>query len=1009
MTRATPGARSRAALTLALLGILSGSGCRPAPTPTEPLAAVPPLVLSGRGEVRFSLEIPADRHVALLVSGQAIDVQVALEDADGTTIERVDAPGRATGTEVLLLDPGPARSISMAVSGHDYATVEGEVRVEATVLPNERRADRERIAAYRKEMLAAAIERSAYPTPVEPDAEHLAAAADAYQRLGLTTAAARARIAEAWVQGWRDWDYAAAVTSATAALELTRDADDHEMQAHALLWLGAAQTSLAQGVTRTESERARRLFDASEQALTAAAEAYEQLALPRLAALALSYRGVAQHYAGDWAAAEASYNAASERWLAIGDTAQHTLALQSLALLWHERGEPRRAIESFDAALALRDSVPATDYAYMLYNSALPHYVLGLFDEAIERYYAAMEILEAAGDRPGEARALQGIGTVLQAAGERERAREVLERVVAMRPPGSDDRARAYALLLLGEIERDLGDVSRAIDLHEEALALTSTPNDEIRARVALAIGLAQSGQHESADAHLDAALALPLPEAHRVRARAWRERGVVKAALGRRAASGAAFDEALRLYDATGAELERAYVLEARARVAFDGGQLEQAIVDGAEARSILNRTSALGIHASQRAVFLASRRSTLGLEIEGRLVLAQAARTQGATDRADLLERQAFEASDRSRSVLLLDSIAADRRALPRDLLDRRRDLLEQLAGKRARQDALLERTEPDPITLEQIEADIVRVRSELDAIAARIGEFDRASDAAHMSTEAVELVPPADATVAEFFLGERRSWLFIVSGGDVAVHPLPARAQIDERARLLYDAWSSPSSDPADAAAAASDLRNWLIGPIEQSVTSHRLFIVADGSLHLLPLAALAKLTNSPLADRDFVTVPSLLATLVAPAERAAAPRALAMIADPVYAADDPRVSPNPQLAQVAVGASQRSTTLPDIAASPVGLERLPAAATEARDILALVPESERLALLGFEARRERITGSTLEDYRIVHFATHAWADSRDPGLATLALSAIDESGNPIDGVLRAADLA
>ena len=46
--------------------------------------------------------------------------------------------------------------------------------------------------------------------------------------------------------------------------------------------------------------------------------------------------------------------------------------------------------------------------------------------------------------------------------------------------------------------------------------------------------------------------------------------------------------------------------------------------------------------------------------------------------------------------------------------------------------------------------------------------------------------------------------------------------------------------------------------------------------------------------------------------------------------------------------------------------------------------------------------------LDQYRIVHFATHALADSQDPALATLALSQWDAAGKPLDGALRLYDI-
>ena len=49
-----------------------------------------------------------------------------------------------------------------------------------------------------------------------------------------------------------------------------------------------------------------------------------------------------------------------------------------------------------------------------------------------------------------------------------------------------------------------------------------------------------------------------------------------------------------------------------------------------------------------------------------------------------------------------------------------------------------------------------------------------------------------------------------------------------------------------------------------------------------------------------------------------------------------------------------------------------------------------------------------GDALEDYRIVHFATHGLIDSERPELSGLILSLVNERGAPQDGFLRLPDI-
>jgi len=63
---------------------------------------------------------------------------------------------------------------------------------------------------------------------------------------------------------------------------------------------------------------------------------------------------------------------------------------------------------------------------------------------------------------------------------------------------------------------------------------------------------------------------------------------------------------------------------------------------------------------------------------------------------------------------------------------------------------------------------------------------------------------------------------------------------------------------------------------------------------------------------------------------------------------------------------------------------------------------------LKALGFSASRSLVTGSTLADYRIVHFATHGLINNQNPNLSGIVLSLVDEQGRPQNGFLRLYDI-
>ena len=102
----------------------------------------------------------------------------------------------------------------------------------------------------------------------------------------------------------------------------------------------------------------------------------------------------------------------------------------------------------------------------------------------------------------------------------------------------------------------------------------------------------------------------------------------------------------------------------------------------------------------------------------------------------------------------------------------------------------------------------------------------------------------------------------------------------------------------------------------------------------------------------------------------------PKTIAVFADPVFGAQDPRIGSisknrlveNPALEQA--GDVKRSAEESGLN----GFPRLRFSRQEADQIMRLVPGSNSLEALDFAASRSAATSADLSQYRIVHFATH-----------------------------------
>src|SRR6185436_11286043 len=124
-------------------------------------------------------------------------------------------------------------------------------------------------------------------------------------------------------------------------------------------------------------------------------------------------------------------------------------------------------------------------------------------------------------------------------------------------------------------------------------------------------------------------------------------------------------------------------------------------------------------------------------------------------------------------------------------------------------------------------------------------------------------------------------------------------------------------------ADAAFAhaARELSQLVLRPIIGSLRVRRLLVVSDGEFQYLPLAALPVPGSAePLIARyEIAGLPSAASAAVVRGQvagRASAPRAVAVFADPVFAADDTRVSRPAEPMSGAVGQAAVEAGLPTL---------------------------------------------------------------------------------------------
>jgi CHAT domain-containing protein len=159
----------------------------------------------------------------------------------------------------------------------------------------------------------------------------------------------------------------------------------------------------------------------------------------------------------------------------------------------------------------------------------------------------------------------------------------------------------------------------------------------------------------------------------------------------------------------------------------------------------------------------------------------------------------------------------------------------------------------------------------------------------------------------------------------------------------------------------------------------------------------------------------TLPEGVATAIAPLQdfkgRKTAPKTLAILADPVFEANDIRITGKSTSNDLDVGSEVEQSQLKQAAKNlnRNGFGRLKGTGKEAEEILKLVP-SDNLHAFGFNANYNWVTNPQLSQYRFLHFATHGIADLKNPELSGIVLSLfLDKQAKPADkGYLRLGDI-
>ena len=729
----------------------------------------------------------------------------------------------------------------------------------------------------------------------------------------------------------------------------------------------------------------------------------------------------------------------------LGDRDGESYTLFQLGRAWAALGETERAIEllqqTVDIHVALYDLIGIFE---SLITIADLEAARGSFQKALEKYD---EVVERA---PREARnpqrqaltlARQGKARVYLSLGDLDGAQAESDRALEIARALDNKNLMAGSLELAGELQLAGGQPRRAIETLAESRALRQAASDrsgEARTLGRIGGALAQLGDHAGALARFDEALALNTAVGNKL--------GMASTLLlasgehdsqGRFAEARTAAGSALALYRGAGDRMGEGNALYQRARAQRGLGLVGEALESVGGAIERFESLRSLLDSPELRTMWRATTRGAFELQIE--LLMKAHEQSQGAG-----FDVRALLANERALARGLLESLGSGRAGLRQDasqaLLARRSELARKanaLEFQRVR--SLADSTLPKPR-----DAELAAVLEEVRALDGRIlaasPRYAAITLPPSLSLADVQRLLDVDTLLIEFALGEQRSFAWVVSTEGVRNAVLPARAEIEAKARALRAACTARNdavADPtvaqrrarmarADAAAAtsAAALSRVILGPLAGALGGRRLVIVGDGALRLVPFAALPDpdAPRSPLGARhELASLPSaaVLAELRRWGPQRPAPSdKVVVLADPVFEGSDPRVHGAAASAVAAGKPGAAAATSPEMVASRTALVEVSRAAAdsglagfprlrfsrqEADAVTALAP-GRTLAAVDFAASRETATSEELAHARVVHFATHSLMNAAHPALSGLVLSLLDEHGRPRDGFLR-----
>lgn len=256
--------------------------------------------------------------------------------------------------------------------------------------------------------------------------------------------------------------------------------------------------------------------------------------------------------------------------------------------------------------------------------------------------------------------------------------------------------------------------------------------------------------------------------------------------------------------------------------------------------------------------------------------------------------------------------------------------------------------------------------------------------------------------NVTLLEYFHGEESTWAILIDESDINVLSLPYTTNLTEKISRFNRAISQKKDTVYSNL--GRQLYKTLVEPLIEFIPKQELLIIPDGPLNLMPFEAL--LTASVNKETPYTEYPFLLKDF-------AISYMPSVSLSSFFKEQQRRKYPDKFIGYAPVFSDSRMSKLPEIA-SRNNWSALPSTLYEVEQI-AQTLEGERSLwtrltggnsvqiFTGKNATESRFKNGTLNKYRYLHLATHAFASDSGDGEAGIAFYPESNSRSEEDGIL------